>query len=64
MTQFTEFLVRASLEVPEETSEGLARRVLQRAEDTCLIVNSLKGTSRLAMSVEVNHQREAVGTAD
>src|SRR6185503_2024315 len=64
VTQFTDFLVRASLEVPAETSEGLARRVLQRAEDSCLIVNSLRGTSRLAISVEVDHQREAVRTAD
>jgi organic hydroperoxide reductase OsmC/OhrA len=64
VTQFTEFLVRASLKVPAETSEALARRVLQRAEDSCLIVNSLRGTSLLVMSVEVNPQREAVCTAD
>lgn len=64
VTQFTGFLVRASLKIPAEMSEGLAQRVLQRSEDTCLIVNSLRGASRLEMSVEVNHLREAVRTAD
>jgi hypothetical protein len=37
--------------------------VLQRAEDSCLIVNSLRGASRLVMSITVNDQREAAGTA-
>jgi organic hydroperoxide reductase OsmC/OhrA len=63
VTQFTGFSVRASLEIPAGTNEEMARRVLQRAEDSCLIVNSLRGASRLVMSITVNDQREAAGTA-
>lgn len=50
--QFTRFLVRASLEVPPGTDEEQARRLLERAEQTCLITNSLKGTSHLEATVE------------
>ena len=51
--QFTGFLVRASLRVPAGTNEEQARRLLARAEQSCLITNSLKGTSHLEAEVEV-----------
>ena len=51
--QFTGFLVRASLRVPAGTNEDQARRLLARAEQSCLITNSLKGTSHLEAEVEV-----------
>jgi organic hydroperoxide reductase OsmC/OhrA len=41
-TSFTAFAVRASLRVPEDVDEEQAQRVLARAEDACLITNSLK----------------------
>jgi len=51
VTQFTGFLVRASLRVPAGTSEEQARRLLARAEQSCLVTNSLKGTTHLEAEV-------------
>ena len=53
VTQFTAFSVRASLEVPESTNEEQAKRLLARAEQTCLITNSLKATCHLDTEVRV-----------
>jgi organic hydroperoxide reductase OsmC/OhrA len=47
VTQFTEFVVTADLNVPGGTNEGVARRALEKAEHQCLISNSLKGAIRL-----------------
>lgn len=53
VTQFTEFQVRALLLVPPGTSEDLAHRSLVRAEQTCLVTNSLKAAPHLDAHVEV-----------
>jgi organic hydroperoxide reductase OsmC/OhrA len=53
VTQFTSFRVHASLRVPAGANEEQARRLLARAEQSCLITNSLKGASHLEASVEV-----------
>ena len=53
VTQFTSFLVRASLQIPAGANEEQAHRLLERAEQGCLISNSLKGASRLEATVEV-----------
>jgi organic hydroperoxide reductase OsmC/OhrA len=53
VTRFTGFLVRASLRVPPGTNEEQARRLLARAEQSCLITNSLKGVSHLEAEIEV-----------
>lgn len=53
VTQFTEFQVRAHLMVPSGTNEDLAHRSLVRAEQTCLVTNSLKAESHLDAHVEV-----------
>lgn len=53
VTQFTRFVVRARLHVPADTDEEKARRVLARAEQSCLITNSLKAPSHLEASIEV-----------
>lgn len=52
-THFTSFVVRARLRVPAGTNEELARRVLERSEQSCLITNSLSGATRLEADVEV-----------
>jgi len=52
VTQFTSFLLRATLQVPPGTDEARARQLLERAEQTCLISQSLKGTSHLEAKVE------------
>jgi organic hydroperoxide reductase OsmC/OhrA len=52
VAQFTAFLVRASLQVPAGTNEEEAVGLLARAEQSCLITNSLKGASRLEAKVE------------
>lgn len=53
VTQFTGFVVRASLQVPPGTDEARARSLLEKAEKTCLISNSLKGNCQLEASIEV-----------
>jgi organic hydroperoxide reductase OsmC/OhrA len=53
VTQFTDFQVRASLRVPPDTNVERAQRLLARAEQSCLIRNSLKATSHLSTTVEV-----------
>jgi uncharacterized OsmC-like protein len=39
--------------VPPATNEEQARRLLARAEQSCLITNSLKGVSHLEVEIEV-----------
>jgi len=51
-TQFTRFEVRAALRVPPGADEAQAQRLLARAEQSCLITNSLKGASHLEAEVE------------
>jgi organic hydroperoxide reductase OsmC/OhrA len=46
-TQFTAFVVRATLQVPAGTDETRARAMLERAEQTCLISQSLKAHARV-----------------
>jgi uncharacterized OsmC-like protein len=52
VTQFTGFLIRASLRVPAGVDEEQARRLLARAEQTCLVTNSLKAACHLELEVE------------
>ena len=47
VTRFTEFVVHATLTVPEDTREERAQRLLEKAEETCLVTNSLTSTRRL-----------------
>lgn len=50
-TRFTRFVTYATLTVPNSTDEAAARNVLERAERSCLIANSLKGDRRLEAEV-------------
>ena len=52
-TQFTGFSVTAELVVPAGTDEAKAQRLLQKAEDACLITNSLIADSHLEATVRV-----------
>jgi organic hydroperoxide reductase OsmC/OhrA len=52
--QFTGFDIRAHLEVPPGTDPGIARRVLDKAENACLVSQSLKGVTHLAADVSVD----------
>jgi peroxiredoxin-like protein len=53
ITRFTDLLVRASLEIPSGMDPDRARRLLERAEQNCLITSSLKAESQLETEVEV-----------
>ena len=53
VTQFTGFVVRAHLRVPAGANEDQARRLLAKAEETCLVTNSLKTKLHLEAEVEV-----------
>jgi len=50
-TKFTEFVVHASLSVPQDTSEERALRLLEKAEESCLVTSSLNGTTHLDAAV-------------
>ena len=52
-TQFTGFEVRACLRVPAGTDEARARSLLEKAERTCFITNSVKGATQLVAKIEV-----------
>jgi len=49
--QFTRFAVHATLTVAGKADEAKARALLERAERTCLISNSLKSERTLEMTV-------------
>ncbi len=52
--RFTEFTVNATLHVPPDTDEQKAHRILEKAEATCLVTNSLSASRRLNAVVQVN----------
>jgi organic hydroperoxide reductase OsmC/OhrA len=52
VTQFTGFRVRARLRLPAGGNEEQARRLMERAEQTCLVTNSLKAATQLEAEVE------------
>ncbi len=51
-SQFTRFDIRAALTLPPEVSEDQARRILTRAEETCLVTRSLNGEIHLDIAIE------------
>ena len=53
VTQFTAFSIRAKLEVPEGTNESKALRLLEKADKSCLITNSLIADSHLEAEVRI-----------
>jgi organic hydroperoxide reductase OsmC/OhrA len=53
MTRFTEFTLRAQLGVPAGTDIEAAQRALHKAEQGCLISNSLSSRRLLTTSVDI-----------
>lgn len=53
VTQFTEMHLTVTLEVPAGTAVEKAQRLLEKAEQGCLITNSLKGKVTMETSVQV-----------
>ena len=53
VTRFTEFHLRARLQVPDGTTEAQAQRVIEKAEEACLVANSLNAIVHLEGTVEV-----------
>lgn len=54
VVQFTAFRVHATLVVPPGADVEQAHRALVRAEQGCLIANSLKAPSHLELKVQVS----------
>lgn len=52
VTQYTALQVQARLKVPPGTNQDQARRLLTKAEETCLVTNSLKVSPQLESIVE------------
>ena len=52
-TKFTEFAVRATLNLPADGDVDKARSLLAKAEASCLITNSMTATTHLTAVVEV-----------
>lgn len=59
VTRFTAIALRATLEIPGGASSDEARRLLLKAEEHCLISNSLSAVTTL--DVEIVAMPEAVG---
>ena len=53
VTRFVGFAVRATLEVPAGTNQAKAERLLEKAEQACLVTNSLIAYTHLDATVEV-----------
>lgn len=51
VTQFTEFKITAVLEVSSDTDESKAKRLLEKAEASCLITNSMKSEVHLEAEI-------------
>ena len=51
VAQFTEFRESVVLEIPEGADEKKAMRLLEMAERSCLVTNSLKGRTHLDATV-------------
>lgn len=51
ITQFTRFEIRARLTLAADASEERGRRILVRAEETCLITRSLNGETHLDIQI-------------
>jgi peroxiredoxin-like protein len=58
-TRFTGFTVKATLRIADEAHADQARRILARAEEACLISNSLKGPVRIEMEVQIGREARA-----
>lgn len=52
-TRFTEFVLHATLEVPSDSHQEKGHRILQKAEATCLVTNSMSASRRLNAVVRV-----------
>ena len=53
LTQFTTFEIEASLRMPPDMNEEKAMRLLEKAEQACLITNSLTADTHLIASVQL-----------
>lgn len=53
VTRFVKFNIRAELEVPAGTEESRAHRMLEKAEQNCLITRSLTASADLEVEVRV-----------
>ena len=51
VTHFTHVVTRATLTVPEGTSTVLCERILNKAEEGCLVANSLRSKRELQMEI-------------
>lgn len=53
VTRFTTVKVSATLHIPEGTDPAKADRLLHKAEETCLVTNSLNATIELTTDIQV-----------
>ncbi len=51
-TQFTEFEINVVLKIPGDSDASRAQRLLEKAEQTCFITNSLKAEPKLTVQIE------------
>ena len=56
VTRFTEIKLRVVLEAPPATDEKMAMRLLEKAEQNCLITNSMTSECHLEATVQVASQ--------
>lgn len=54
VTQFTEFKLKVTLEIPDTAKEDRARRLLDKAEHSCLITNSLRAPTSMEADVRTS----------
>ena len=62
-SQFTRYTTFAKLTVPEGADSAKARELLERAEQGCLIANSLRGSRALEVEISVEGAPAAAAAA-
>ncbi len=57
VSYFTEFRIKATLQVPAGSDEEKGHRLLEKAKQGCLITNSFKGETILTTEVQVSEMQ-------
>jgi len=60
VTRFVGFHIRAVLDVPAGTDDARAKRLLEKAEQNCLITSSLKASATLETEVRIGRLQSSI----
>lgn len=59
LARFTRFTTSAQLQIPEGSDQSRARELLERAERSCLVANSLAGSRELRVQISTGGRADS-----